>query len=45
MPESIQNIVTLFVKEVKRVLGKDMEKVIVYGSYARGDKDGYSSVL
>ena len=44
MPESVQNIITLFVKEVKRVLGKDMEKVIVYGSYARGDYDEHSDI-
>lgn len=35
MPESIQNILPLFVKEIERVLGKDMDKVIIYGSYAR----------
>lgn len=29
MPESVQNIVTLFVKEVKRVLGKNLDKVIL----------------
>lgn len=44
MPESVQNILTLFVKEVKRVLGKDMDKVIVYGSYARGDYDENSDI-
>lgn len=44
MPESIQNIVTLFGKEVKRVLGNDLDKVIVYGSYARGDYDEHSDI-
>lgn len=44
MPESVQNILSLFVKEVKRVLGKDMDKVIVYGSYARGDYDENSDI-
>lgn len=44
MSESVQNILTLFVKEVKRVLGKDMDKVIVYGSYARGDYDENSDI-
>lgn len=44
MPESVQNIVTLFAKEVKRVLGKNMDKVIVYGSYARGDYDEHSDL-
>lgn len=44
MPESVQNILTFFVNEVKRVLGKDMDKVIVYGSYARGDFNENSDV-
>lgn len=44
MPESVQTILTLFAEEVKRVLGKDMEKIIVYGSYARGDFDGNSDI-
>lgn len=37
MPESIKNIVKLFSKEVRNVLGEDFKKMIVYGSYARGD--------
>ena len=37
MPESIRNIVKLFSKEVRNILGEDFKKVIVYGSYARGD--------
>lgn len=44
MPESIQNILPLFVKEIERVFGKDMDKVIVYGSYARGDFNENSDV-
>lgn len=37
MPESIQNIVKLFSKEIRNILGEDFKKMIVYGSYARGD--------
>ncbi len=44
MPESVQTIVTLFAEEVKRVLGKDMDRIIVYGSYARGDFNENSDV-
>lgn len=44
MPESVQNILYLFVREVKRVLGREMDKVIVYGSYARGDYDENSDI-
>lgn len=44
MSESLQNILSLFAKEVKRVLGKDLDKVIVYGSYARGDYNEHSDI-
>ncbi len=44
MPESVQSILALFVKEVKRILEKDMDKVIVYGSYARGDFNENSDI-
>ena len=37
MTESIQNILVLFSQEVKEILGCDLRKIIVYGSYARGD--------
>jgi len=37
MPESIQNIVKLFSKEIRNILGEDFKKMIVYGSYARGN--------
>ena len=37
MPEAIRNVVDLFVQEIRNVLGEDLKKVIVYGSYARGD--------
>lgn len=44
MPESVQTIVTLFAEEVKRVLGKDIDRIIVYGSYARGDFNENSDI-
>ena len=37
MPDVISNIVYGFALQVKRLLGNDLSKVIVYGSYARGD--------
>lgn len=37
MPERIQSILVLFAREAERVLREDIEKIIVYGSYARGD--------
>lgn len=33
----IQDILQLFVKQVRQILGKSLKQIIVYGSYARGD--------
>ena len=37
MPENVSSIIYKFSQEVKRMLGEKLTKVIVYGSYARGD--------
>lgn len=37
MPESVSSIIYKFSQELKRILGSKLSKVIVYGSYARGD--------
>ena len=37
MPENIRVIVYQFSEDVKRILGDKLTKIIVYGSYARGD--------
>lgn len=37
MPDIISNILLDFSRQVKKVLGNKLSKVIVYGSYARGD--------
>lgn len=37
MPEAKRKIIMLFSKEMQRILGKSLKKVILYGSYARGD--------
>lgn len=39
MPESIKKMMVLFSREVRKILGEDLRKVILYGSYARGDFD------
>lgn len=44
MPEAIQNVLFLFSQEVRKILGEDLRKVIVYGSYARGDYNEDSDV-
>lgn len=37
MPEAIREIVHEYAKDMRRLFGKDFGKVVVYGSYARGD--------
>lgn len=44
MPESLQKTMNQFSQEVRKVLGEDLRKVIVYGLYARGDFDENSDV-
>lgn len=44
MPETIHNIIYQFSQQLKIILGNHLSKVIVYGSYARGDYQAYSDV-
>lgn len=44
MPENIRVIVSQFIEELKKILGASLSKVIVYGSYARGEATPYSDV-
>lgn len=37
MPAAKREIVMSFARKVKRILGKNLKQVILYGSYARGD--------
>ena len=37
MPDIISNLLFGFTRQLKSILGKNLSKVIVYGSYARGD--------
>ena len=37
MPKSINNIICEFTKKVREILGDRLKKIILYGSYARGD--------
>ena len=37
IPENINDIIEEFVKEVNEILENRMKKIILYGSYARGD--------
>ena len=44
MPESVQSIVYKFAQTMKVLFGGHLNKVIVYGSYARGDYKKNSDV-
>ena len=39
-----EKIFTAFVEELKKLYGADLKKVILYGSYARGDFRDYSDI-
>ena len=44
MPDHVSKIVYRFSQELKKVFGDRLSKVIVYGSYARGDYNELSDV-
>ena len=44
MPENVNSIVYKLLQDLKRILGEKLAKVIVYGSYARGDYRDNSDV-
>lgn len=44
MPSSINKILIEFNNQVKEILGNRLKKVILYGSYARGDYNEKSDV-
>ena len=44
MPNSIRNIVYTFSFQLRKLLGDKLSKIIIYGSYARGDYHQYSDV-
>lgn len=44
MPNSISKILNDFTNKVKLLLGDRVKKIILYGSYARGDYTKYSDI-
>jgi len=44
MPESINNVLEEFVSEIYNLLGDRVKKIILYGSYARGDYNEHSDI-
>lgn len=37
MPQTIENLLQQYVKEVQKIYGLHLQQIILYGSYARGD--------
>lgn len=44
MPDTVRSIIYQFSRQMKNVFGPHLAKVIVYGSYARGDYEDNSDV-
>ncbi len=44
MPNRIDNIINDFIEQVSNLIGNRLKKVILYGSYARGDFDKNSDI-
>ncbi len=44
MPNNVQKIINDFLKKVETVLGNRLRKIILYGSYARGDYNKSSDI-
>lgn len=37
MPQTMQNLMQQYISEIKKIYGSHLQRVILYGSYARGD--------
>lgn len=44
MTLTMQNLLNLYVKDIKKIYGSSLKYVILYGSYARGDFDADSDI-
>lgn len=44
MPNNVQKVLNDFLKEVKIILGNRLKKIMLYGSYARGDYNKNSDI-
>lgn len=44
MPNNMEKILNDFLEEVKEILGNRLKKIILYGSYARGDYNSSSDI-
>lgn len=44
MPQTMQNLIEQYTIEIRKIYGEHLRKVILYGSYARGDFSSDSDV-
>lgn len=44
MPQTMQNLIEQYTIEIRKIYGKHLRKVILYGSYARGDFSSDSDI-
>lgn len=44
MPETVHNIVYKFAQQIRGIYGDSLKRVVVYGSYARGDYQKNSDI-
>ena len=44
MPDDVRNVQYKFSLQLRKLLGSSLSKVILYGSYARGDNHDFSDV-
>ena len=44
MPERIHDIMYKFAQQIRSIFGDSLKKVVVYGSYARGDYQKNSDI-
>ena len=44
MPQTIQTLLNQYLSEVKKIYGAHLKRVILYGSYARGDYTADSDI-
>ena len=44
MPRTVTTILDIFVDGIKEILGSHLKKVVLYGSYARGDYNEHSDI-
>jgi len=44
MPQALQNLMDQYIAEVRKIYGLCLQKIILFGSYARGDYNADSDV-